>query len=449
MSIYQDRSTAELEVEQQKLEQSYASFQARGLKLNMARGKPSPAQLDLAMPLLSILPDNETPVDQNGEDTRNYGLLSGIPEARALMAEYLGVSPQNVIAAGSSSLNLMYDAVARAMSFGLRGNIPMHQQQLNLQLMSPEQKLRFLCPVPGYDRHFAITALFGFENIPIMLNEDGPDMDEVERLVNNDPNVKGIWCVPKYSNPTGTSYSDQVVRRFAALKPAAPDFRIYLDNAYAVHDLYPDTPDTDQLLNLKEACDEAGNPDIWYMFASTAKISFAGAGISALASSEANLTEIEAQMGIQTIGHDKVNQLRHVRWLESIAGQTGNGMAGIRAHMKHLAALLAPKFEAVDQILSRDLSGLNIAMWRKPKGGYFISLEVLPGTAKRTVELCKQAGVTLTEAGATWPGGNDPNDSNIRIAPSYPSLDELELASELLSICVRLAALEKLIAERS
>jgi len=450
MFTYLDKSEAELKAEQQALQQSYDSFQARALKLNMARGKPSPDQLDLAMPLLSALPDNQTPVDQNGEDARNYGLLSGIPEARALMAEYLGVSAQNVIAAGSSSLNLMYDTVARAMSFGLRGNLPMHLQQINLQIQHPDQKLRFLCPVPGYDRHFAITALFGFENIPITLNEDGPDMDEVERHVNNDPNVKGIWCVPKYSNPTGTTYSDQVVRRFAALQPAAADFRIYWDNAYAVHDLYPDTPNaTDQLLNLKDACDEAQNPDIWYMFASTAKISFAGAGISALASSEANLTEIEAQMGIQTIGHDKINQLRHVRWLESIAGQTGNGMAGIRMHMKRLAALLAPKFEAVDRVLSRDLSGLNIAMWRKPKGGYFISLEVLPGTAKRTVELCKQAGVTLTDAGATWPGGNDPNDSNIRIAPSYPSLDELELASELLSICVRLAALEKLLKERS
>ncbi|MCL2137196.1 MAG: aminotransferase [Coriobacteriia bacterium] len=435
MVVLKEMAKSDLQAMQAELQSLYDDFQKRGLKLNMARGKPSPEQLDMAMGLLTALPEDERPLDDSGEDTRNYGLLLGINEARELMAEYLGVPAANVIAGGASSLNLMYDTVARAMSFGVLGSTPFSQQG----------KLRFLCPVPGYDRHFAITEAFGFENIAIPMTDEGPDMDLVEKYVNEDPTVKGIWCVPKYSNPQGVTYSDAVVRRFAALKPAADDFRIYWDNAYEVHDHYPNTANTDQLLNLKTACDEASNPDIWYMFASTAKISFAGAGISALASSEANIADIERRISIQTIGPDKVNQLRHVRWFESLGGGKGKGLQGIKLHMQRLSELIAPKFEKVDAELSRGLADLDIASWRKPRGGYFISLDVVPGTAKRTVLLCQNAGVTLTEAGATWPGGYDPADSNIRIAPTYPSLEELALACELLCLCVKLAAIEKLL----
>ncbi|MCL2631674.1 MAG: aminotransferase class I/II-fold pyridoxal phosphate-dependent enzyme [Coriobacteriia bacterium] len=435
MVEYQQMTTAQLQDELDSLTKSHSEYTTRALKLNMSRGKPSFEQLDSAMDLMTALPADQRPLDLDGEDTRNYGLLRGIPEARQLMADYLGVAYGNIILGGSSSLNLMYDSIARAMSFGVAGNTPFSQQA----------RLKFLCPSPGYDRHFAITALFGFENIAIPMNDDGPDMNMVERLVNQDPTVKGIWCVPKYSNPQGITYSDQVVRRFAALKPAAPDFRIYWDNAYAVHDLYPDSNKADDLLSLTLACEEADNPDIWYMFASTAKISFAGGGISALASSTSNIAQIEALMSIQTICPDKVNQLRHVRWFESLGGGQGKGLDGIKARMKQLSAMLAPKFDIVDQVLSEDLGGCGIASWIKPNGGYFISLEVLPGTAKRTVQLCAEAGVTLTDAGATWPYGVDPEDSNIRIAPSYPSIEELEQASRLLAVSARLAAVERLL----
>jgi len=450
-ALYQNLSVEQLKSEQIELQAKYAEYQARGLKLNMARGKPSPDQLDLAQPLLEALPASERPLDINGEDTRNYGLLRGIPDARALMGELMGVPADNVIMGNSASLTMMYDSVARGVLFGLSHQPPQVQQamQLQQQQQNPQARLRFLCPSPGYDRHFAISRAFGFENIPIPIHDDAPDMTLIEQYVNEDPTVKGIWCVPKYSNPTGITYSNQVVRRFAELTPAAADFRIYWDNAYVVHDLYPDTPETDTLLDLKQACEAAGNPDIWYMFASTSKISFAGAGISAMASSEANLLAIEAQLGIQTIGPDKVNQLRHVRWLESIGGGEGRAMDGVREQMRRLAASLAPKFEAVDEVLARELSGLGIASWIKPKGGYFISFESYPGTAKKAVALAREAGVTLTDAGATWPDGNDPADSNVRIAPSYPTLDELLLATELFCICVRLASVEKMLDERT
>jgi len=438
MVSYQEMSITDLKAEQAKLQTEYEAFQSRGQKLNMARGKPSPNQLDEALSMLSVLPDDQRPLDNNGEDTRNYGIIRGIPEARALMGDILGVPAENVMVGNNASLTLMYDQVARAMLFGIAGCKPQSEQR----------NRRFLCPAPGYDRHFAISAAFGYQNIPIPMLDDGPDMDQVEQYM-SDPAVKGIWCVPKYSNPQGITYSDQVVQRFAALQPAAPDFRIYWDNAYAVHDLYPGSAETDHLLNLKTASDEAQNPDIWLMFASTSKISFAGGGISAIASSEANLDEIEAHISIQTIGPDKVNQLRHVRWLESLGGGTGLALPGLKRHMQNLAALLAPKFQAVDKILASDLDGLGVASWTKPRGGYFISLEALPGTAKRTIALAQDAGVVLTEAGATWPGGNDPLDSNIRIAPSYPSLEELEQASQLLTICLRLAAVELLLQERS
>jgi len=439
MAAYQDLSTEELQSELARLQADYTEFQARGLKLNMARGKPSPEQLDFGLPMFISLPEDQRPLDMNGEDTRNYGLIRGIPEARQLMGELLGVPAANVIVSGASSLNLMYDSIARAMLFGVRGNAP-------FSLQAQQGQLRFLCPSPGYDRHFAITQTMGFANIAIPMREDGPDMDMIEQLTASDPSVKGIWCVPKYSNPQGITYSDDVVRRLAALRPAATDFRIYWDNAYSVHDLNPD--DGDRLLDLRTACEDAGNPDIWYMFASTSKITFAGSGISALASSEANLDEIEGQMSYQTIGPDKVNQLRHVRWFESLGGGEDQGLAGIKRTMQQMAELLRPKFAVVDETLSQDLDGSAVASWSKPRGGYFISLEGLPGTAKRTVLLAKQAGVVLTDAGATWPGGDDPADSNIRIAPSFPSVEELKLASELLAICVRMAAAERLLAER-
>jgi aspartate/methionine/tyrosine aminotransferase len=441
MVSYQKMSIEALRDELDVLQSRYADFQAQGLKLNMARGKPAFDQLDLALGLLDVLSADQRPIDLSGEDTRNYGILRGITEARVLMGKLLGVSADLVVLGNNASLTMMYDTVARAVLFGLRGSLPQSQQ-------AQQTRLRFLCPSPGYDRHFAISRAFGFENMPIPMRADGPDMDLVEQYVSQDPTVKGIWCVPKYSNPQGITYSDQVVRRFAALKPAAPDFRIYWDNAYAVHDLYPDTPKCDTLLNLKEACDEAGSSDIWYMFASTSKISFAGAGIAAMASSEANLVEIEAHLSIQTIGSDKVNQLRHVRWLESLAEPKGDAIDGVYEQMRRLASLLAPKFEAVDEVLTRELDGLDVASWVKPRGGYFISLESYPDTARRAVGLAKEAGVTLTDAGATWPDGNDPADSNIRIAPSYPTMDELKLASELFAVCLKMAAAEKILEER-
>jgi aspartate/methionine/tyrosine aminotransferase len=439
MQAYSDMTKGQLKAEHQELLAEYQSYQRQGLSLNMSRGKPAPDQLDLSMPLLEALPADERPMDSGGEDARNYGQVFGIPEARQLMASLLGVSAVNVLAGGSSSLNLMFDTVARGMLFGFGGNPP----QCRAAAASPA-RLRFLCPVPGYDRHFAVTAAFGFENVPIPMTSEGPDIGLVERMVNNDPSVKGIWCTPKYSNPSGVTYSDEVVSRLAALSPAAGDFRIYWDNAYLVHDLDPD--DGDELLDLATACEAAGNPDIWLMFCSTSKISFAGSGISAMATSEANLAELESVMSLQTIGPDKLNQLRHVRWLESLGGGEGRGLEGVRVQMRRLAALLAPKFATVDEVLSMRLAGLGVAKWARPRGGYFISLDAMPGTAKRSVELASQAGVTLTDAGATWPGGFDPADSNIRIAPSYPSLEELRLASELLSVCLRLAAVERLLA---
>ena len=437
---YMQMSTEALLAEQQRLQAAYDGYQARNLSLNMARGKPAPNQLDLAQPLLVALPESERPLDASGEDTRNYGQLLGIDEARQLMADLLEVPKENVLIGNNASLTLMYDTVVRGLLFGQGGNTAQIYQ-------GRRGPLRFLCPSPGYDRHFSISASLGFDNIAIPMSADGPDMDMVEQLVNNDPTVKGIWCVPKYANPSGITYSDAVVRRFANLSPAAADFRIYWDNAYAVHDLYPGRGD--QLLNLMQACAEAQNPDIWFMFTSTSKISFAGSGISAMATSLFNLAEVEKHIGVQTIGPDKVNQLRHVRWLEELGGGPGQGLAGVYQQMQRQAELLAPKFEMVDAVLRRDLEGLGIAEWTSPNGGYFISLAGLPGTAKRTVALAKAAGVVLTDAGATWPGGNDPADSNIRIAPSYPSLNELELASELLTVCLRLAAVERLLADLS
>ncbi|MDR1712764.1 MAG: aminotransferase [Coriobacteriales bacterium] len=434
---YQDMEKAALQAEQAALQERYDAFVARGLKLNMARGKPSPEQLDLSAGLLSAIqpgggrastdstPGSTWPADSAGDDVRNYGGLLGIPEARALMADVLGVPAANVMVGNNSSLTMMYDTVARSVALGVRGFTP----------WSKLEKVRFLCPAPGYDRHFAVSAAFGIDNIAVPMTPDGPDMATVEHYVNTDASVKGIWCVPKYSNPQGVTYSDEVVRRFAELHPAAGDFRIFWDNAYAVHDLDPAQPA--RLADLKSACEQAGNPDIWYMFASTSKITFAGSGIAALATSADNLASISQQIAFQTIGPDKVNQLRHVAFLQD--------QDGVRQQMRQHASILAPKFAVVQETLQRELAGTGTGTWTQPRGGYFISFEGLPNTARRTVALAKAAGVVLTGAGATWPYGEDPADSNIRIAPSYPSVEELALASELLSVCVRLAAIEVLL----
>jgi DNA-binding transcriptional MocR family regulator len=394
----------------------------------MARGKPGFSQLALAMPMLDVINSTSDMKTVLGNDTRNYGDLDGIGECRKLMADMMSVKKDNVVVCGNSSLNIMYDTVSRSMTHGVNGSTPWCKLD----------KVKFLCPVPGYDRHFKITEYFGIEMINIPLYDDGPDMDLVEKYVNNDDSVKGIWCVPKYSNPTGISYSDEVVKRFANLKPAAEDFRIYWDNAYCIHHLYEDVQD--EILNILDECEKAGNPNMVYIFASTSKISFPGAGISAIATSLENLDFIEAQMTIQTIGHDKINQLRHSRFFKDIDG--------LKAHMKLHAELLRPKFEAVLDTLDSELTGLEIGSWIKPRGGYFISFDALPGCAKDIVAKCKALGVVLTGAGATFPYGKDPEDSNIRIAPSFPTPEEMAQAAQVFVLCVKLSSVEKLLAEK-
>ena len=405
-----------------RLAKEYAAWQAKGLRLNMARGKPGADQLDLSAGLLTCVSSSEACFAEDGTDARNYGGLTGLPEARRLFAALLEVPAQNVIVGGNSSLNMMYDAVARAMTHGLLGSTPWARLP----------KVKFLCPVPGYDRHFAVCAHFGIEMIPVEMKADGPDMAAVKRLAESDPAVKGIWCVPKYSNPEGRTYSDAVVDAFAALRPAAEDFRIFWDNAYVIHDL---TDRPDRLKNLFETLRAAGKPDMAYIFASTSKCTFPGAGVAAVAASDANIAEIRARMAVQTIGADKINQLRHVRFFKDVAG--------LRAHMQKHAAILAPKFAAVLEILDRELGATGAADWTRPRGGYFISFNAPDGTAARVVRLCKEAGVTVTPAGATFPYGKDPRDRNIRIAPSAPPLEELKTAITLFALCVRLAAVEK------
>ena len=427
MKKYQDMTRDELVSLKNDLLEEFKEEKAKNLSLNMARGKPGKAQLELAMPMLDVL---NSQADMNtilGNDTRNYGDLDGIGECRQLIADMMEVQKDNVIVCGNSSLNIMYDTVARSMSFGVNGSTPWHQLD----------KVKFLCPVPGYDRHFKITELFGIEMINIPLSETGPDMDMVEQYVNNDPAVKGIWCVPKYSNPTGISYCDETVRRFANLKPAAEDFRIYWDNAYCIHHLYDDKHDV--ILNILTECEKAGNPDMVYIFASTSKISFPGSGVSAIASSKTNIQNILKLMTVQTIGHDKINQLRHVRFFKDIDG--------LKAHMKKHSDILRPKFEAVLDTLQSELGDLGIGDWIKPRGGYFISFNAMPGCAKKIVALCKELGVVMTGAGATYPYGKDPLDSNIRIAPSFPSPEEMAMASKVFVLCVKLASVEKLLGE--
>ena len=424
---YIEMSQAERKALLAELTEKYKQFKARDLSLNMARGKPSVAQLDLCMGMMDVLSSEDDLTCEDGTDCRNYGVLDGIPEAKRLLGDMMEVPADNIIIYGNSSLSVMYDTIARCMTHGVMGHTPWCRLPV----------VKFLCPVPGYDRHFAITEHFGIEMINIPMTEHGPDMDMVERLVESDPAVKGIWCVPKYSNPQGFSYSDETVRRLAHLNPAAEDFRIFWDNAYCIHHLYDDKQD--EVPELLAECRKAGRPDMAFKFASTSKVSFPGSGISAIAASLNNLQDIKRQLAVQTIGHDKVNQLRHVRYFGDI-----NGM---REHMRRHADIMRPKFLKVDEILTRELDGCGIGEWTKPLGGYFISFESLSGCAKSIVALCKKAGVILTDAGATYPYHKDPNDSNIRIAPSYPPIEDLATASELFALCVKIVSLKKLIAE--
>ena len=425
MKSYQEMTKEELLQEKEALEAAYAEIKAKGLSLDMSRGKPAAEQLDIAMDIFNVLDETSILKAENGTDLRNYGDLDGIPEAKQLIAEMVGTKPENVIVYGNSSLNIMYDQIARAEIFGLCGNTP----------WSKLDKVKFLCPVPGYDRHFAITEDFGIEMINIPMTEDGPDMDLVEQYVNNDAAVKGIWCVPKYSNPQGIVYSDETVRRFAALKPAAADFRIFWDNAYAVHHLYDENQA--EILNILEECEKAGNPDMVFQFCSTSKVSFPGAGIAAISASPANIADIKKRLTVQTIGHDKINQIRHVKYFKN--------MDGIKAHMKKHADIIRPKFQMVDELLKAEIGSRGIGSWVNPMGGYFISFEALEGCAKAIVEKCKEAGVVLTGAGSPFPYKNDPKDSVIRIAPTYPSADELKEAAEVFVTVVRLVSVDKLL----
>ena len=423
---YQEMSQRELQREYRKLSAAYREMEQQGLHLDLSRGKPSPEQLELSRKMLDEVNSGSVLDSVDGTDCRNYGGLDGIPEAKALLAGMVGCRPEQVIVGGNSSLTLMFDILSHAMIDGLLGGTPWCQV--------PNRK--FLCPVPGYDRHFAMTEHFGFELVPVPMLADGPDMNLVERLVCEDASIKGIWCVPKYQNPTGVVFSHEVLERFANLKPAAKDFRIFWDNAYCVHDLYPD--EAEPLPDILSLCEQAGSPDLVYEFCSTSKAAFPGAGISGVAASAANLIELRRVWKFATIGPDKLNQLRQARFFRNTAG--------LNAHMARHAELLRPKFERVEAILKEDLARSGAGSWTEPKGGYFISFDTLPGCAARTVELCKKAGVKFTPAGATWPCGRDPEDRNIRLAPSYASMEEIEAAVHLFTICVRLAALESLTA---
>ncbi len=416
----------QLKEEYEKLTKKYDEFCAKELDLNMARGKPGADQLELSMPMLDVINSATELVAEDGSDCRNYGVLTGLPEAREFMAQMMEVKPQQVIVFGNSSLNVMYDTIARAITNGILGNTPWGEQDV----------IKFLCPVPGYDRHFAICEHFGIEMIQIPMTPQGPDMDMVEELVAKDSRIKGIWCVPKYSNPTGYSYSDETVKRFAALKPAAEDFRIFWDNAYCVHHLYAEEEKQDKILNILDECEKCGNPNMAYVFASTSKITFPGSGISAMAASEENIASIVKMMGAQTIGHDKINQLRHVRFLKDAQG--------LADHMQKHAECIRPKFEAVLEILDEDLTEVGIGSWTKPRGGYFICFEGPQNSAKAIVAKAADAGVKLTGAGAPFPKKQDANDAVIRIAPTYPSLEDLKLATRIFTLCVRIVALEQL-----
>lgn len=427
MKAFKDLTKEELLAMQNALAAEYEDAKGKGLKLDMSRGKPGASQLDLSLPMLDILTSKDEMKASNGFDIRNYGVLDGIPEAKQLMAEMMETKAENVVVFGNASLTIMYDTVARAMVKGLMGETPWCKLD----------KVKFLCPGSGYDRHFAITESFGIEMINIPMDENGPDMDMVEEYVNNDEAVKGIWCVPKYANPTGISYSDEVVKRMANLKPAAKDFRIFWDNAYCIHHLYEENQV--KILDILSECEKAGNPDMVFEFGSTSKVSFSGAGIAAIATSKANIEDLKKVMTIQTIGYDKINQLRHVKFFKD--------RAGLDAHMMKHADIMRPKFEAVLEVLNEELSGLGIGSWIKPLGGYFISFNALEGCAKAIVAKCKEAGVVMTGAGATYPYGKDPLDSNIRIAPSFPTPEEMQAAAKLFTLCVKMVSVEKLLSE--
>ena len=428
MTAYKDLSIEELRTLKEELEQRFEEIKALRLNLDMSRGKPSAAQLDLAMGMMDVLNSKTDLVCEEGVDCRNYGVLDGIREAKQLLADMSEVPKDNIVIFGNSTLNIMYDTIARSMIHGVMGSTPWCKLD----------KVKFLCPVPGYDRHFAITEHFGIEMINVPMTTEGPDMDMVEELVSSDDAIKGIWCVPKYSNPQGITYSDKTVQRFARLKPAAKDFRIFWDNAYGIHHLYDDKQDW--LPEILMECKKEGNPDMVYKFCSTSKVSFPGSGISAIAASTANLVAIREQMRIQTIGHDKVNQLRHARFFKDIHGMV--------QHMKKHADILRPKFETVLAVLEKELGGLEIGSWLEPRGGYFISFDSLDGCAKAIVAKAKEAGVLMTNAGATFPYGKDPKDSNIRIAPSFPTPEELEKAAEIFVLSVKLVSIDKYLKEK-
>lgn len=414
-----------LEKEYSSLEKLFEETKGKKLSLNMARGKPGKEQLDLSLGLLDVINSKSDFIGEDGMDCRNYGVLKGIDECRRLFGEMLGVNYQNVMVGGSSSLNMMFDTISCMMTKPIvDGCKPWYEVK----------NRKFLCPVPGYDRHFGITEYYGFEMIPVPMTSNGPDMDIVEKLVESDDTIKGIWCVPKYSNPQGITYSDETVRRFAALKPAAKDFRIMWDNAYCIHDL-SDTPDT--LLNIYDECVKAGNEDMPIIFCSTSKITFPGAGVAAMAASNANMNVFTERYNYEIISYDKLNMLRHIRFFKNYDGML--------KHMQLHKKVLKPKFEIVINTLEKELKPCNIGDWTEPNGGYFVSVDVLPGTAKRVVALCKEAGVILTGAGATYPLGKDPDDKNIRIAPSFPPNDELQTAMDVFCVCTRLAACEKLL----
>lgn len=422
MSDYYEMSKEQLKSEYTSVKAEYEHLRSMGLSLDMSRGKPGFDSMNMSARLFELVGNQTGFKNESGIDCRNYGGLDGLVELKKLFAEILGLEPEQIIVGGNSSLNMMFDTVAQAMTHGMGGEPWLKQGEV-----------KFLCPVPGYDRHFSITEYFGIKMIPVAMNDEGPDMDAVEELI-KDEKVKGIWCVPKYSNPEGITYSDSVVKRMASLKPAAEDFRIFWDDAYAVHDLYDEG---DTLLNLYDECVKAGNPDLPIIFTSTSKITFPGAGVAAEAASPRNVALLKGRMKYQTIGPDKLNQLRHARMFKSIED--------VKKHMKKHADVLRPKFEEVLTQLDSQLKDKKIARWTYPKGGYFISLYVQNGCAKRVEELCSDAGLVLTPAGAAYPYGLDPDDSNIRIAPSYPSIEEIKIASAVLCVAVKLATLEKLL----
>lgn len=405
----------------------YQKYKDMKLDLNMSRGKPCADQLNLALGVLETLKARSEFANSDGDDSRNYGVWNGLPEMREIFSQMIGMPADLIVLGNNSSLQMMFDCISKGFTHGYGG----------CESWCKQGNIKFLCPSPGYDRHFAITEHFGIEMIPIPILKDGPDMDIIEELVKNDDMIKGCWCVPKYSNPTGITYSDDVVRRFAKLKPAAKDFRVFWDNAYCVHDL---KDNVDTLLNVYEEALKYGTEDNFLIFASTSKISFPGAGVAALATSPMNYEDMRKRLCIETIGSDKLNQLRHVLYLKDIDG--------VKKLMQGHRAIIAPKFDLVDRMLKENIGALGIATWSEPNGGYFINLDVANGCAKRVVSLCREAGIILTDAGATFPYGEDPNDSNIRIAPTFPPLEELELAMKILCVCIKLAASEKLLAER-